>query len=778
MLANWSPLPPTKDRWMLKSPTTLLNDPARLDALHLLNLLDTPVEEAFDRVTRIATRMLSVPISLVTFVDSDRQFFKSSCGLPEPWASERETPLTHSFCQYIVGSGQPLLVGDARLHPILQDNLAVPDLGVVAYAGVPLLAPDGQVLGALCAIDGNPHAWSEDEVATLHDLAEMVMLVMHQRQRTAYVVERWETSETTRREKEALLDRISDAFYALDRSWRFVHLNVHCNELLRRPSEELLGRCIWDEFPEAIDTMLYDEYHRALDCGRPAKFEFWYPPLDAWFSVHVYPAADGLSVYFRDVSELRQSEVTLSFLRDIVDASNDGIIGTDHAGRIISWNAAAERMYRRTAAEILGQPVLSLDPVNHAAEGQAIREAIDAGQTIRDVEMRLTHDDACFVDVSISVAPMFDVGGAIAGSSAIVRDVTEHRRTRDALRDAEQRYRTLVEHSPAVTYIEDVGVGIVHASPQVFELSGYTQDEIASRPGFWLDAVHPDDVERVVAEVQRANETFEPFAVDMLVFRKDGRQIWLHNCGVLHRDDAGVPQYWQGFLLDITDRVRAEEERARAADMLRAVIDASPLAIMATDAHGIVLMWNPTAERLFGWTSNEVLGKPVPLIPASSGDEAAQRLTSAMMGEQTHGYETKRQHKDGSLIDVSISSAPIRDASGATVGAMAMYLDIRERALANVRLQDAERMLRSLVEQSPGVLYRTLPDNLDIVTYISPQLETLTGWSVQEVLDIGDGWFDSGLHSDDIDLVRSAYSKRLRERRPVPYRIPAPHALW
>src|SRR5919202_4579018 len=106
-----------------------LDDRARLEALRASGLLDSAPEEAFDRLTRLVTRVLGVPIALVTLVDGERQFFKSCVGLPEPWATRRETPLTHSFCQHVVDLREPLLISDARTHPLVQANLAIRDLG-------------------------------------------------------------------------------------------------------------------------------------------------------------------------------------------------------------------------------------------------------------------------------------------------------------------------------------------------------------------------------------------------------------------------------------------------------------------------------------------------------------------------------------------------------------------------------------------------------------------------------------------------------------------------
>ena len=129
-------------------------------------------DEAFERFVRLVRRQLGVPVALVSLVSTREQVFPGAAGLPEPWQTTRRTPLTHSFCQHVVTSREPLIIEDAREHPLVRDNLAVPDLNVVAYAGAPLVDADGQVIGSLCAIDGRPRQWSADDLAVLTDLAD------------------------------------------------------------------------------------------------------------------------------------------------------------------------------------------------------------------------------------------------------------------------------------------------------------------------------------------------------------------------------------------------------------------------------------------------------------------------------------------------------------------------------------------------------------------------------------------------------------------------------
>jgi two-component sensor histidine kinase len=151
-----------------------LTDPDRLRALAQTRLIDTPREESFDRLTRLVSRLLDAPVSLVSLVDRDRQFFKSAHGLEEPLASERQTPLSHSFCQHVVTSGTALVIEDAKDHPVVCHNPAVTEFGVGAYAGVPITSPDGHVLGSLCALDMKPRHWGADDLNNLHDIAKIV----------------------------------------------------------------------------------------------------------------------------------------------------------------------------------------------------------------------------------------------------------------------------------------------------------------------------------------------------------------------------------------------------------------------------------------------------------------------------------------------------------------------------------------------------------------------------------------------------------------------------
>lgn len=152
----------------------VLRDPERLARLRATSLLDAPTEEAFDRLTRLASKVLDAPLSTVTLVDDERQFYMSCTGFPEPLATTRETPLEFSFCRHTVVLGEPLVIPDVRGHPLVGDNPAIGEFGVTAYAGIPLLTSDGHAIGTLCVMDFEVRHWTEEQVSSLTDLAAAV----------------------------------------------------------------------------------------------------------------------------------------------------------------------------------------------------------------------------------------------------------------------------------------------------------------------------------------------------------------------------------------------------------------------------------------------------------------------------------------------------------------------------------------------------------------------------------------------------------------------------
>jgi PAS domain S-box-containing protein len=258
--------------------TSVLADPGRLAAVHQTNLLDTPAEDAFDRVARMAARLLDVPIALVPLIEDDRQFFKACVGLPEPWASARQTPLSHSLCQHVLVARQPLAIGDTSRDPLARDNPLVRELGLAAYLGVPLIDASGYALGSMCVADHRPRDWTPDQVAILNDLAGLVMTQIQLRAELATRGELERRLIDVEASLQALLERLPGVVYALspEAPNSVLYMSPQIQTLLGVSAADCVGDPeLWDRLVHADDLQrVAAECERTNQTGDPFSGEY------------------------------------------------------------------------------------------------------------------------------------------------------------------------------------------------------------------------------------------------------------------------------------------------------------------------------------------------------------------------------------------------------------------------------------------------------------------------------------------------------------------------
>ncbi|HVF87711.1 MAG TPA: PAS domain S-box protein [Pyrinomonadaceae bacterium] len=303
---------------------------------------------------------------------------------------------------------------------------------------------------------------------------------------------------------------------------------------------------------------------------------------------------------------------------------------------------------------------------------------------------------------------------------APLKKQTEQARTLDdvlnALRKSEQRYRSLVAATSQVVWTTDAE-GRVVDMPQWRALTGQSVDDV--RGWGWLKAVHPEDRERTRVVWSEAVGTRGLYQTEYRIRGADGSYRHYAARGVPVIEPDGSIREWVGTCTDITDRIEAGEALRQTNQALQAIIQAAPLAIVTLDTDGHVLTWNPAAERIYGWTAEEAVGRVLPTIPEDKAEEFTANQKSAMRGQVFSAYETRRQRKDGTPVEVSISTAPLMDAAGGIQGVVALVTDITERKRADQLIRESdERALRDyqqLVERI-ATLAQALGAARDLVT--------------------------------------------------------------
>jgi PAS domain S-box-containing protein len=299
------------------------------------------------------------------------------------------------------------------------------------------------------------------------------------------VTERKRAEEALRESNQRIariLESITDAFFALDREWRFTYLNGQAEHVLQRTREELLGNNVWEEFPEAVNLTLYEKYHEAVATGNSVHFEEFYPPLDAWIEVHAYPSQDGLSVYFQVITErkraeeaLRESEERYRKLFDSID-EGFGVIEMlyDGQGRAVDYhiletNPAFGRMTGFTDAA--GKTSLELNPDAEPYWFETLGRVAETGEDVRFESYAEALDQ--WFDVYAS-----RVGGKGSRRVAIVfANTTERKRAEEALRESEATLNAILNSLAEGVLVADAQGHVVFANSAARAMLGVTDEE-------------------------------------------------------------------------------------------------------------------------------------------------------------------------------------------------------------------------------------------------------------------------------------------------------------
>jgi len=371
------------------------------------------------------------------------------------------------------------------------------------------------------------------------------------------------------------------------------------------------------------------------------------------------------------------------WLGSVVENSSEIVSIIDPDGTLKYASPAWQRVLGYDAKAIIGANVLDyVYPADlpHVLE-ETEKALSEAGTTTNKAEYRFRHADGSWRWMESMGTYLLDdpeVGGVVVTS----REVTERKEAEEALKEAEERYRTLVERIPAVTYVDPVDDPdtSLYTSPQIAEMLGYSPEEWQTEK-LWPKRIHPEDKQRILAADERFEAGGEPFSEEYRLLAKNGSVVWVREDAVLVSDDKGEPLYFQGVILDITLQKEAEEALRESEERLHTLADSAFEGLVITD-EGVILEVNRALIEMFGYEASDVVGRSV--LEFVAPEHRAQVRQKIASGSE-EPYEILGISKDGTPLDFEVRGRAYRY-RGRRVRVTALR-DITERKKAEKRLE-------------------------------------------------------------------------------------------
>lgn len=444
------------------------------------------------------------------------------------------------------------------------------------------------------------------------------------------------------------------------------------------------------------------EWYAAIAAGREFASEYRFQTPDGKVSWVIGSAAAvrddaGEVVEYlgtvNDITERKlaeeEAERQREWLRTTLASIGDAVIATDRTGAVTFLNEVAERLTGWTQVEAETRPLPEVFPIINELTREPVTNPVEKVLQTGSIGGLANHTvliarDGKELPIDDSAAPIRDSAGAVVGVVLIFRDITERRRADIEMR----RLAAIVESSDDAIVSKDLN-GIVtswnHSAERIF---GYTPEEMVGQPITILIPPERPDEEPAILERLRRGERIDHYETVRL--RKDGTRRDISVTISPIRDEEGRVIGASKVARDVTHQKQATLESAR----LAAIVESSDDAIVSKDLNGIVTSWNRAAERIFGYTAEEMIGQPIViLIPPERPDEEPAILDRLRRGERIDHYETVRVRKDGTRIDISVTISPIKDSNGRIVGASKVARDItQEKAIRDELARRVEEL--------------------------------------------------------------------------------------
>jgi PAS domain S-box-containing protein len=578
-----------------------------------------------------------------------------------------------------------------------------------------------------------------------------------------------------------VFDRINDGIIAFDRDSRCVYLNPSGEQTLGRSVQQILGKHVWDEFPEAVDTPIYGGYYRAIERQQPEFLEYYFPPLDTWFEMRLYPDGNGTTVYFTDISDRKAAAASrqktkqlrheLALLELILESILAGYWNIDFVANTAYMSPGLKRMFGYADHElsdaidtwqtlILPEDLPStLDNFNQHIQSR--------GEVPYYNEVRYRHKDGSIVwAICAGQVIAWDDAGYPLQIVGCHVNITHLKQTEAQLRRNQVHLQEAQRIGKLGSWEFELATDRITWSEQVYRIFGL---EVGAKPPSFetlQSFFHPDDQNRHRQIVEATIATYQPYDAEFCIVRVDGSLGYIHAKGEVLVNGANQLTHLTGTVQDISERKRLEAERRAHEDQVQSLslrlslaLESARIGTWERDMDTDAVIWDQCLIDLYGFAK---LGRQANYADwrAQVYTEDIQRVETAHQAlidhDSPYDIEFRIWQGDGTLGWIRSSALVRRNAQGHPLSIVGINYEITAQKLAEAQLRDLTLRLDLALESGEiGAWHIELPT---LQTYWDQRMYTIHGLPhINQAVTFED-WRNS-VHSEDVGWVDIAFGK-------------------
>lgn len=749
------------------------NEQGRLLALKSLRVLDTSAEAEFDAIVKAASLICDVPISLISLVDEDRQWFKANVG----FEGVTEMPRELAFCAHAIHGQDILEVEDATQDARFADNpIVLANPNIRFYAGAPLRLSTGENVGTLCVLDSLPHQLSDQQRVILSYLATAATRALENHRLRA-------SERAILTAEEALLEAANytasifrntkEPIIALMLDGTVTHWNEAAKKLFGYSQDEILGENISTIIPpenlaqhiQFIATIAEFTDGLAYVTKRLSKAG---ELIDV--AVSLAPLFNGVGKLIgatKIIHDIREQNKTRQLLADneakyraLSETSPLGVFATDATGLCTYTNKRWQDIFGLSDAESLGHGWTdTIHPLDREAFFDEWHRSSRSHLEF-DMEFRVRLIDGTIRYVHSRSRPVIDDQGKVSSFVGSVEDITERRKTLARLATSEERLRKLYQSTPAIMQSIDPEGRLISVSDYWLEKHGYTRDEVIGRHSAEFMTQESAKYVREVVIPRMMQEGFcENIAYTKV--KKNGELFDVLLSSVVEHDSASKPLRAMSVMVDVTE----ENAAKRATEALLGTIRTQFITSI-TDDQGIILEVNDAFCEISQYTREELIGAHHRIVNAGIHPKAffADMWTCITQGLPWKGEKCNRA-KDGSLYWIATVVSPLKSNNGSVERYISISTDITQRKHNEVALAEEQRYLASVIEATKAGTWQW-----NVATgecRFNDTWAAMLGYTLAELGEQNFELWAKHVHPDDVAQTRANQLKHFNGETPM-----------